>query len=172
MYVKTIPYRTFSKNPKPKNGEIHLNLTIGEVAALLPEILAVNKWLTEQGKGEERVLSNEDVSEFYTQFENLLLEAWGVPEEDGEYFEKGGKFRFRASALFAGTMEFLITNPAEVAIAFSEMLPEGMEEIVNKQEAALAKLAAENVGDDEKTRQIEDLQRQLREAQASGSTPE
>ena len=110
MYTKKIPFKDFKGNPR--TIEVNYNLTETEVIKLFREFQAVFEW-RESLRGEERILTSEEVADFYTSFEEILLSAYGEPSDDGLYFRKGNRFDFEESALHNAAMVMFLTEPAE-----------------------------------------------------------
>jgi len=96
LYTKTVPYKNY--RGKPRNGVVTFNLDEREVFKLLPELKAMFEWLDGNREAvDPRDLSTEEVRDFYTNLENIMLEAWGELSEDGEHFRKGNKYNFEES---------------------------------------------------------------------------
>lgn len=168
MYTKTIPFKDFSG--KPRNQPVHFNLSEREVFKLLPELQSVFKWMDTNKEADPRDLGTEEVRDFYNNFEDILLEAWGVPSEDGLHFRKGERYDFEESALFNATMFMFVNEPQETAKLLEGIMPEGLSEMVKK--AAVEDVAAVS-GDRAEDQQatISELRRQLATAQAGDSKP-
>lgn len=139
MYTKKIPYKDFAGNAR-NNEQVQFNLTVPEIPKLLNEFNLIFKW-QDSLKGDVRELSTEEVVEFYTAFEAVLLAAWGEMSEDGRYFRKNGRYDFEESALFAACMMEFLSNPQETGKLIDGIMPEGMEELVRKAEGNMDKIA-------------------------------
>ena len=135
MYTKMIPYKDGKGNPR--NQEVQFDLGEGDVMKLIKEFQMIFKW-QEEARGEKRDLSAEEVSEFYTNFEVILLAAWGEMSDDGLYFRRSGRYDFEESFLFRATMLEFLTNPIEVGKLIDGIMPTGLEEVVKKADANLA----------------------------------
>ena len=165
MYKKSIPFKDFKDNPRTM--EVQFNLTIPEVVKLMKEFKAVFDWQESMG-GEPRDLDPTEVVEFYTNFEEILLTAYGKMSDDGLLFKKSGRYEFEESALFAATMVYFVTNPEECMKLIEGIMPKGMADIVKNADENLAQMAKE-AGDDDLRAQVARLQAQL---EAAKGTPE
>lgn len=157
MYTLTVPFVDYKG--KPRNIPVSFNLDAREVFKMLPELKSVFEWLESNKVQDPRDLSVEEVSSFYTNFEGILLEAWGEMSEDGLHFRKGGKYEFEESALFNACMVMFVTKPEETTKLLNGILPPEMFEMVQNadetqiavatdakvsaQEAEIARLRAE-----------------------------
>lgn len=168
MYTKVIPHKNF--RGKPRNQEVNFNLTEHEVLKLLVEFKAIFDWQEAVEKRDpDADVPSEEVIEFYTNFEEILLTAWGELDESGDHFFKGGRYEFRESSLFHAAMNMFLKEPAEVTKLIDGLMPEGLQDLVKASETNIAALAeqAKNDGDTmspamQKT--VADLERQLEEA--------
>jgi hypothetical protein len=160
VYTKTIPYKDYKGNPR--NEEINLNLDEREVFKLLDKFQIIMNW-RESIKGPERDLSTEEVITFYTAFEEILLESWGVPSEDGRLFDKTDRYQFESSKLFNATMVHLVSNPTEVDKVLEKIMPEGMQELVAKADENTKQLLAKSDVDEDLRVQLQRLQKQIEE---------
>lgn len=168
MYTKTVPFKDF--NGKPRNQKVHFNLSEREVFKLLPELQTMFKWMDSNRESDPRDLGTEEVRNFYNNFEEVLLEAWGEPAEDGLHFRKGQRYDFEESALFNATMFMFINEPEETGKLLEGILPEGLAEMVKK--ATVEDVAAVS-GDraDDQQAEIEELRRRLAEAESDKTQP-
>jgi hypothetical protein len=96
VYTKTVPFKDFKG--KPRNEVVHFNLSEREVFKLLPELQAVFHWMDSNKEADPRELGVDEVRDFYNEFEAILLEAWGIPSEDGQHFRKSERYDFEESA--------------------------------------------------------------------------
>lgn len=157
MYTKNIPFKDF-KN-KPHTSAVQFNLTETEVFKLIGELKAVFDWLDSM-QGEERTITTEETQKFYTDFEDLLLEAWGEMSDDGMHFRKGGRYDFAESALFNATMLYFLTNPEETTALLEGILPDGMEELARQADEKLVQ-AGKAAGTDAQQAEIDRLRAEL-----------
>lgn len=135
MYTITVPFTDYKK--KPRNIPVSFNLDTREVFKMLPELKAIFDWLESHKGTEPRDLDTQEVTNFYTSFEGVLLEAYGEVSEDGLYFRKGGKYEFEESALFNACMVMFVTKPEEAVKLLENMLPsEEMTEMVKNADPA------------------------------------
>lgn len=167
MYTKMIPFKNF--RDKPRNKEVQFNLTVHETLKLLVEFQAIFKWQEELEKRDpEAETDTAEVIEFYNNFEDIILAAWGEMDESGDHFRKGGVYDFRESALFHHTMELFLKDQAELNRFLNAIMPEGLQDVVKAADANLAELAKN--GDNEAVNaEVARLQAELRAAQAQGS---
>lgn len=163
MYTKTIPHSDFKG--KPQNKVIHMNLTENEVFKNIVKLQAMFEWMESVSKGERREMAGEDVVEFYTNFEDVLLEAWGEPSDDGQYFDKTNRYKYASSALHAAAMKMFVTDPQECAKMLDGIIPDGLADMVKEADANLVR-AAEGSKDAGQTQAIQELMAQNRELMA------
>ena len=163
MYTKSVPYKDL--NGKPQNDTVHFHLFEREVFKLLGELQAVFSWYDSMGGG-PRELETAAVVEFYNNFEEILLSAYGRPINDGLGFDHDGRYDFEKTACFNAIMVMMVTDPEETRKLIEGILPEGMEEIVRKADENLIKAAKETTDADLKA-EIEALRAKL-DAKESG----
>lgn len=135
MYSKSFPFKDF--NDKPHNTMVYFNLTEPEVFKLLVELKAIFAW-HESLQGPPRELEAAEVVEFYTNFEEVLLTAYGTPSPDGLSFKKGNRYEFQETALFAAIMVAFVTDPPETLKFLTDIMPKGLPELVKKADDNLA----------------------------------
>lgn len=168
MYKKMVPFKDF--NGKPRNQAVHFNLSEREVMKNLIPLKFIFKWRDERKALDPNAeVPTEDVVEFFNVFEQLLLEAWGEPSEDGLRFSKTGRYEFEESSLFDAFMLILVTDVREVAKLLEDMLPKGMETIVKKTDANLEAYEAQlklGEANGDKEREIADLRARLAAAES------
>jgi hypothetical protein len=133
LYTLTVPFVDYKK--KPRNVQVSFNLDAREVFKMLPELKNVFEWLDSNKTQDPRELSVEEVRDFYTSFEGILLEAWGEMSEDGLHFRKGGKYEFEESALFNACMILFVTKPEETVKLLEGLLPKELFDMVKNADA-------------------------------------
>lgn len=121
MYTISVPYTNYKKEAKRKT--VSFNLDGREVFKLLPELKSVFDWMESNKNEELRELSVEEVRTFYNNFEHILLESYGEMSEDGEEFDKDGKFAFEKTALFNACMVMFVTKPDECNKMLEGVMP-------------------------------------------------
>lgn len=168
MYEQTIQYKNYKG--KLKNGTAYFNLDGREVFRMLPQLMSVFKWL-DSNKAEEDVrdLTNEEVSNFYNELEELLLAGWGELSEDGETFRKSGKYDFQESALFNEIMMHFVFHPQDGIKLLVGMLPTDM--FKQLQEMKPEQLAAAVEGRADDRAEIARLEAELAAAKAAPAPP-
>lgn len=160
MYSKSFPFKDF--NGKPHNTMVHFNLTEPDVFKLLVELKAIFAW-HDSLQGEPRELEAAEVVEFYTNFEEVLLAAYGTPSADGLSFKKGDRYAFQETALFAAIMVAFVSDPPETMKFLTEIMPKGLPELVKKADENLA-VAMKDADTPEAVRaQIAELQAKLKD---------
>lgn len=169
MYTKSIPFKDF--NGKPRNATVHLNLTETEVFKLLREFKLIFNWRESIQSNEVQELDTGEVIQFYTAMEEILLSAYGKPENDGLNFEKSERYTFQSSALFNATMLMFVTDPAEAIKMIDELMPKNMEDLVKTADENLAALAKQEGTSTEQQREIARLQAELAAARAPALPP-
>jgi hypothetical protein len=157
VYTKTVPFKDFKG--KPRNMEVNFNLTEVQVIKLFREFKDVLAWRDSLG-GEERVLDNEEVMNFYTSFEEILLSAYGVPSDDGLSFDHDGRYDFEKTALFNATMVMFLTEPSEAMKLVDDMLPAGLEDLIRKADENAAVISEKTTNADLKA-EIDRLRLQI-----------
>lgn len=164
MYTKTIPHKNF--RDKPRNQEVNFNLTEHEVLKLLVEFQAIFDWQDKLKKqDDDRPTDTEEVIEFYNNFEEVLLTAWGELSENGDHFRKGGRYDFAESSLFHATMKHFLQNPSEVNELLDGLMPKDMQDIVKAADANLAALAKKDGLEPSEKAELERLRAELSAAQ-------
>jgi len=128
LYTVSVPFVDYKK--KPRTQDVAFNLDVREVFKMLPELKRVFDWLEANKNEEPRDLSPEEVSAFYTDFEDILLSAWGELSEDGMHFRKSGRYEFEESALFNACMWQFVTKPEETGKLMEGILPKELFEMV------------------------------------------
>jgi hypothetical protein len=166
LYTKTVPYKDYKG--KPRNGVVNFNLDEREVFKLLPELKAMFEWLDGNREADPRDLSVQEVTNFYTNFEEIMLNAWGEPSEDGQHFRKGNRFDFEESALFNASMVMFLQEPQEAIKMLEGIIPPSLSEMVQKAEAADLATATESKVEDQGA-EIARLRAQLAERNVDGS---
>lgn len=145
MYTKMIQHRNFAG--EPRNQKVQFNLTEHEVFKLLVEFKAIFDW---QEKIKDRDPNAEtdtlEVIEFYNNFEEILLSAWGELDESGDHFRKGGRYDFKESSVFHAAMKLFLENQAEVNNLLNGLMPDGLQDLVKAADANLAELAKQSDG--------------------------
>lgn len=166
MYTKMVPFKDY--NGKPRNMEVNFLLETRDVYKILKELNGIFEW-RDSLEGEVRELSTEEVTEFFNNFETVLLAAWGKPSEDGLEFDRVERYRFEQSKLFSACMDMFLSDIGEVSKMLQEIMPKGMEDMVRKQAASLEKMQSElkpdaSPEDREKIeKQIAELRKQIEE---------
>lgn len=163
MYTKMVPHKNFAG--KPRNQEVQFNLTEHEVLKLLVEFKAIFEWQEKVSKADpEAETPTEEVMEFYTNFETILLAAWGELSEDGDHFRKGGVYEFRESSLFHAAMKMFLEDVSEVNKLIDGLMPKGLQDLVKSVDKNVAELAKNE--DPASQAEVERLRRQLEAAEA------
>lgn len=164
MYTKTIPHKNF--RDKPRNQEVSFNLTEHEVMKLLVEFQAIFDWQDKLKKqGDDRPTDTEEVIEFYNNFEEVLLTAWGELSENGDHFRKGGRYDFAESSLFHATMKYFLQNPSEVNELLDGLMPKDMQDLIKAADANLATLAKKDGLEPSEKAELDRLRAELAAAQ-------
>lgn len=166
MYSKTVEFKDL--NQRPRKVRCHFNLMETEVFKLLVEFRTIMDWRKSmEEEQEERVLDAVEVVTFYTAFEEILLAAYGTPAEDGMSFTKGSRYEFAETLAFNACMMSFVTDPTETGRLLDALLPSGLKDMVEQQDANLA-AAAEAAKTVDQRQEIERLRAQLRAAEGSG----
>lgn len=166
MYTKMIPYKDFLG--KPRNEQVAFNLEVREVFKNIQHLGAIFSWRDSIDTPETRDLSTEEVVEFYNHFEEILLAAWGELSEDGRYFRKAGRYDFEDTKLFAAVMEMFLADLPELNKFLNNILPQGMDEIVKKQQASLEALEKDPQTSADLAAEVAQLRAQLLEKEGRG----
>lgn len=166
MYKITVPFKDY--NSKPRNMPVSFNLDAREVFKMLPELKAVFDWLESNRTSDPRDLTVEEVREFYTNFEGILLQAYGEMSEDGLHFRKGEKYEFEESALFNACMVKFVTEPEETVKLLEGILPKELFEMVQTADAEKLAAATDERATDQQA-EIDKLRAELARRTADGS---
>lgn len=143
MYTKTIPHKNF--RGKPRNQEVQFNLTEHEVLKLLVEFKTIFDWQERiAARDKDAETPTEEVMEFYNNFEEILLTAWGELDESGDHFHKGGRYEFRESSVFHAAMKLFLEDQHEANLLINGLMPEGLQDLVKAADSNLAALAKES----------------------------
>lgn len=167
MYKKTIPFKDF--NGKARNQTIHLNLTEREVMGLLSEFQSIFSWQNTIKHRAIQELGTQEVVEFYNNLETILLSAYGVPSEDGLYFNKDDRYQFEQSALFNAVMMMFVKEPEEATKMVNELMPKGLEDFVANADANIDKIAGDQNTPAHVRDELEEMRKKLAELQAEKS---
>lgn len=159
MYSLKVPYKTLFD--KPGNRTVYFNLFEIEVFKLLPELQYIFEWIESQQKGEAREVPTEEVVKFYTAFEELILESYGTPSEDGIEFDKSDKYSFGSSVIFNAVMVMMISDPNLVSQMLDGLMPKDLQEIAKKADANLSEMAKKEDNPAALQAEIERLRAQL-----------
>jgi hypothetical protein len=96
MYTKSVPHKNFLG--KPRTQTVNFNLTTHEFFKLLVEFKAIFDWQERLRDADpDEVTDTAEVIAYYTNFEEILLAAYGVPDESGDHFHKAGRYDFAES---------------------------------------------------------------------------
>jgi hypothetical protein len=151
LYTLSVAYTDYKKVARRKT--VSFNLDANEVFKLLPELKSVFDWLESNQNSEPRELLVDEVRDFYTNFEHILLEAYGEMSEDGEYFDHDGKYQFEKSAVFSAAMYMFVIKPEETVKLLEGMMPKELFDLVQKTEAGELSAVAQ-ANDTEKDAEI------------------
>jgi hypothetical protein len=172
MYTKMIPHKNF--RDKPRNQEVQFNLTEHEVLKLLVEFKAIFDWQERlEAKDPDAETDTAEVIEFYNNFEDILLAAWGELDESGDHFKKGGVYEFRESSVFHAAMKLFLEDQAEANKLIDGLMPAGLKDLVKAADPNLAELAkgAESSNNPALLAEVERLRAQVA-SQSQEPTPE
>lgn len=169
MHSIKVPYKDFKGNPR--NDVLHFNLTVPEVFKLLVEFKAIFSWRESMQDQAPRELPTEEVIEFYNHLEKILLDAYGIPSDDGLMFRKGTKYDFEESAAFPAVMTMFLSDPKEALALIDGLLPDDLQELVEKADANLAELAKDPSTGDAMQEELVRLRAELAATKAAPPTP-
>lgn len=165
MYTKKVAFQNLKG--QPRNVEVQFNLFTREVFKLLVEFQAIFAWLERIDVTETIDLPAHEVVEYYNNFEEIILSAYGKVSEDGDSFTKSGmRYDFVDSACFAALMEECVKDTSVTSELIDGLMPKNMQEIVKAADANLAALAAKDGSSDQLQAEIEKLRAQLAEKEA------
>lgn len=166
MYSVDVPYKNLFN--KPRNGTVYLNLYEREVFKLLLELKTLFDWIAQREKADPNAeVDTLEVVEFYNNFEEVVLSAYGKPVNDGEGFDKSGRYDFENSALFNGLMIMCLKDPSQTGKLLAGIMPEGLEEIVKAVDDNTAAALKSADTPEEIKAQIEKLRAQLPATESS-----
>jgi len=159
LYTLSIDYKDYKG--KVHNGtKVTFNLDAREVFKMLPELKTTFEWLENNKETEPRELAIEEVRDFYTGFEEILLTAWGEMSEDGLHFRKGGKYEFEETALFNACMVKFVYEPNKTGELLQGILPPELFDAVKKADAEQINAVVE-ARESEKDKEIAELRAKL-----------
>jgi hypothetical protein len=128
LYKFNVPFTDYMG--RKRTQDVAFNLDAREVFKMLPELKSVFDWMETNKNADVRELSTQEVTNFYTDFEGILLSAWGEISEDGLHFRKGGKYDFEESAAFNACMVMFVMQPEKTGKLIEGILPPEMFEMV------------------------------------------
>lgn len=170
MYTVKVPHKNY--RGRPRNPEVSFDLSVHEFLKLLVEFKAVFDWQDEVSKRDPNMETpTEEVVEFYTNFEEIILAAWGEMDEDGDHFRKGGVYDYRESSTHQEAMLLFLKDQKALNEMLQALLPKGLEDLMKATEENLAALAqqAKESGDKlppQLESEVERIRRELAEAEA------
>lgn len=163
-YTKSIPCKNLKG--EAKNVTVYFHLFEREVFKLLREFQMVFGAMDRWNQEDARELLTEEVVEFYTNFEEILLTAYGRPKDDDMGFEKGSlRYDFEESVVFNAAMMMYIQDQKATTELLDGLMPKGLQEMVKAADANLADLANKEDNSAELQAQIERLRAQLPESE-------
>lgn len=140
MYKFNVPFTDYMG--RKRTQDVAFNLDAREVFKMLPELKSVFDWMETNKNADVRELSTQEVTDFYTDFEGILLSAWGEVSEDGLHFRKGGKYDFEESAAFNACMVMFVMQPEKTGKLIEGILPPELFEMVKNADPATIEAAA------------------------------
>lgn len=173
MYSVKVPHKNFRQ--LVRNPEVFFDLTVHEFLKLLVEFKQIFEWQERVSKRDpNEETPTEEVMEFYTTFENIILAAWGELDDSGDHFRKGGVYDYRESSTHHAAMLMFLKDQEELNKMLNSLIPEGLQDLINATEENLARLAAQaKAGGDQMPAGLEDevarIQRELDAAKARAS---
>lgn len=159
MYQLKVPYKDLYN--KPGNTVVFFNLFEREVFRLLPELQFIMGWIEKQEGEEIRDIPTEEVVRFYTAFEELILESYGVPSADGLQFDKSGTYDFKDSVIFNAVMIMMVEDPKRVAEMLDGLMPKDLQELAKRADSNLSELAKKEDNPEKLREEIDRLRAQL-----------
>jgi hypothetical protein len=166
LYTAKIPFKDFTGKARG-TATIQFNLTEREIFKLLLQFQSIFKWQDKLKQNPDAETPTEEVIAFYTNFEDIILAAYGQLSDDGLYFRKDDRFNFEDSAMFAAAMAYYVSDVRETSKLIEGLMPKGLEDIVKKADESLAELAADPSTEAELRAELA----RLRAAQAPAEDP-
>lgn len=170
MYTVKVPHKNYKG--KPRNPEISFDLSVHEFLKLLVEFKRIFEWQEEVAKrdGTEET-PTEEVVDFYTNFEEIILAAWGEMDDEGDHFRKGGVYDYRESSTHQEAMLMFLKDQQALNEMLQSLMPSGLEDLVKATEENLAALAKQAKAGGDKMpagleSEVERIRRELAEAEA------
>jgi hypothetical protein len=170
MFTTTVPHK--NHKGKPRNPEVSFDLSVHEFLKLLVEFKKIFEWQEAVSKrdGQEET-PTEEVVDFYTNFEEIVLAAWGEMDAEGDHFRKGGVFDYRESSTHHAAMLMFLKDQEKLNKMLESLMPDGLEDLIKSTEENLAALAqkAKDSGDKMPAgleSEVERIKRDLAEAEA------
>lgn len=161
MYTKTVACHSLTG--KPRNVTVHFNLFEREVFKLLVEFKAIFDWLERINTDQIMDVDPAEVVEYYNNFEEILLSAYGEPSEDDMQFLKGSRrYDFEDHVAFNALMVECVKDPSQTSKLIDGLMPKDMQELVKAADSSLAELAKSDATDADLRAKIEELQAQIK----------
>jgi len=161
MYIKVVTYTNL--NGEEKRARHKFYLMERDVFRNLVDLKALFDWKDSIQSEEPRDLVVEEVQEFYSNLESVLLNAYGIPSDDGETMDRSGRWDFENSAAFNQIMVDFLSKPQSAMEALDKMLPDGMDKMVRAADDSLAE-AEKTAKDGDSQREIARLRLELARA--------
>lgn len=136
VYIKKISYENFLG--EPKETTLHFHLTPREFSDWMlnnmNEAIALQVAFEKMaGLGAGDAVSPQNMTTIHGLVKLLAEMSYGVPSDDGEYFDKSDAKKFTTSAAYDEFRLWLFTNPSEVEKFINTVLnPEVIDEFVKK----------------------------------------
>ncbi len=167
MYTLSVPFKDL--HGKPRNATLEFNLFEREVVKLLREFQHVFKqgeaWKAE---ADLRELDAAEITEYFDNFEEIVLSSYGKSSPDGLSFDKSIRFGFEDTAVFNALMMMFVTDTDALLKFLTGVMPEGMEDLVKKaDESMIARI--ESTKDEDTKAALEALRREMEELRGQQS---
>lgn len=160
MYELKLPFKDLKGNPR--NTVVYFNLFEREVFKLLVEFQAVFTWREQLAKRDpDAETPTAEVIEFYNNLEEILLSAYGEPDDDDLHFYKAGRYKFEESAMFNACMKLFVSDQRAANELVDGLMPKDLQELIQQADASLAEIAKSDATDSELRAEVEKLRAQI-----------
>ena len=173
MFSTTVPHKNYRGHTRTPT--VTFDLSTHEFLKLLVEFKAIFDWQDRVAKrNPEEETPTEEVIEFYTTFEEIILASWGELDESGDHFRKGGVYDYRESSTHQEVMVMFLKDQDKLNKFLEKLMPEGLQDLMKATEANLAKLSEQAKAGGDKIpagleNEVDRIRRELAEAEARSS---
>lgn len=146
MYTKSFEYENFSG--VKKRALVHFHLTGREFVDWMTKNMDTAKELWQQltgleGKDPQKTMTMDDLASVLNLVKTICEISYGVPSEEGDYFDKRGADKFLQSAAYDQFREMLFQNPEELKSFLSTVVNPDVLKALSKMDFGATEVSAE-----------------------------